>query len=241
MSSPSCATRSSLPSAATAAWWSLHARPQGRRGKLGEQGDPRSENSAPAFWLHVDLDVLRTNDFPAADYTQPGGLAWDELLEIARRALAAPDCLGCSIVIYYRTSIPRTRPPRESCASPATSSARGRPEHDDRHGRMHSLRRAATTIEGGVAARSFQRARYDAREGQSGGWRRPLRQGIRASWRVCTDVPARPERSSERRRSRRLPFPQSRNALAARVCQLSTGVVSGAAVANKFAYGLPSA
>jgi arginase len=57
-------------------------------------------NSAPAFWLHIDLDVLRTEDFPAADYTQPGGLTWDELLEIARPTLAAPDCLGCSIVIY---------------------------------------------------------------------------------------------------------------------------------------------
>jgi len=56
--------------------------------------------SAPAFWLHIDLDVLATQDFPAADYTQPGGLDWDQLLEIARRALAAPGCLGCSIVIY---------------------------------------------------------------------------------------------------------------------------------------------
>jgi arginase len=56
--------------------------------------------TAPAFWLHIDLDVLTTEDFPAADYTQPGGLTWDELLEIAKRTLAAPGCLGCSIVIY---------------------------------------------------------------------------------------------------------------------------------------------
>jgi arginase len=56
--------------------------------------------SAPVFWLHLDLDVLRTEDFPAADYTQPGGLTWDELQEIAVRALAAPECFGVSIVIY---------------------------------------------------------------------------------------------------------------------------------------------
>jgi arginase len=56
--------------------------------------------AAPVFWLHIDLDVLRTADFPAADYTQPGGLTWNELMEIAKPALAAPDCLGCSIVIY---------------------------------------------------------------------------------------------------------------------------------------------
>ena len=54
----------------------------------------------PRFWLHVDLDVLSTDDFPAADYLQPGGLGWEELLEIAREALADRGCLGCSVVIY---------------------------------------------------------------------------------------------------------------------------------------------
>jgi arginase len=53
-----------------------------------------------SFWLHVDLDVLRTDDFPAADYLQPGGLGWDELLDIATPALADPRCFGCSVVIY---------------------------------------------------------------------------------------------------------------------------------------------
>jgi arginase len=65
-----------------------------------------------AFWLHIDLDVLRTRDFPAADYPQPGGLAWDELLEIATRTLAAPDCFGCSVVIYN----PELDPERTSAA-----------------------------------------------------------------------------------------------------------------------------
>ena len=53
-----------------------------------------------SFWLHVDLDVLRTGDFPAADYLQPGGLTWEELLEIGAPALADPRCYGCSVVIY---------------------------------------------------------------------------------------------------------------------------------------------
>ena len=53
-----------------------------------------------SFWLHVDLDVLRTSDFPAADYLQPGGLTWQELLEITTAALADPRCFGCSVVIY---------------------------------------------------------------------------------------------------------------------------------------------
>jgi arginase len=56
--------------------------------------------ASDSFWLHVDLDVLRTDDFPAADYLQPGGLTWSELLEIAAPALADPRCFGCSVVIY---------------------------------------------------------------------------------------------------------------------------------------------
>jgi arginase len=56
--------------------------------------------ASDSFCLHVDLDVLRTDDFPAADYLQPGGLTWNELLEIAAPALADPRCVGCNIVIY---------------------------------------------------------------------------------------------------------------------------------------------
>jgi arginase len=52
------------------------------------------------FWLHIDLDALRTEDFAAADYLQPGGLGWQELSEIAGVALEEPRCLGCSVVIY---------------------------------------------------------------------------------------------------------------------------------------------
>jgi arginase len=56
--------------------------------------------AAPAFWLHVDLDVLSTEELAAVDYPQPGGLTWQELHEIAASALTAPGCAGVSIVIY---------------------------------------------------------------------------------------------------------------------------------------------
>ena len=68
--------------------------------------------AVPAFWLHLDLDVLRTAELPAVDYPQAGGLCWDELLTIARRALASPRCFGCSIVIYN----PDLDPDRTSAA-----------------------------------------------------------------------------------------------------------------------------
>jgi arginase len=53
-----------------------------------------------AFWLHIDLDVLATEDFAAVDYPQPGGLRWDELDQLVTVALASPQCRGASVVIY---------------------------------------------------------------------------------------------------------------------------------------------
>jgi arginase len=61
---------------------------------------PRSVAPAAAFWLHLDLDVLSTEQFAAVDYPQRGGLTWRELHEIAITALRAPRCAGASIVIY---------------------------------------------------------------------------------------------------------------------------------------------
>ena len=52
------------------------------------------------WWLHVDLDVLASTDFPAVDYPQPGGLTWAELGQITAAALAAPGCAGWSVCIY---------------------------------------------------------------------------------------------------------------------------------------------
>jgi arginase len=53
-----------------------------------------------AFWLHIDLDVLATEDFAAVDYPQPGGLHWEELDQLVAIALASPHCRGASVVIY---------------------------------------------------------------------------------------------------------------------------------------------
>ena len=55
---------------------------------------------ADAFWLHVDLDVLRSEAFAAVDYPQPGGLRWDQLDRLALAAASDPRCRGVSIGIY---------------------------------------------------------------------------------------------------------------------------------------------
>jgi arginase len=55
---------------------------------------------ADEFWLHIDLDVLRSEAFAAVDYPQPGGLDWEQLDRVATAAATAPGCRGISVVIY---------------------------------------------------------------------------------------------------------------------------------------------
>ena len=56
--------------------------------------------SGGSIWLHVDLDVLATEEFRAADYLQEGGLSWKELEEAVGTVLRDPVCAGLSVVIY---------------------------------------------------------------------------------------------------------------------------------------------
>jgi arginase len=48
-------------------------------------------------WLHVDLDVLDSELFPAVSYPQAGGLSWDELTALIWPLAASPALLGASI------------------------------------------------------------------------------------------------------------------------------------------------
>jgi arginase len=56
--------------------------------------------AVPAWWLHVDLDVLATAELSAVDYPQPGGLRWWHLRQMTAAALAVPGCAGWTVAIY---------------------------------------------------------------------------------------------------------------------------------------------
>jgi arginase len=56
--------------------------------------------AAPAWWLHVDLDVLATAELGAVDYPQPGGLRWWHLRQMTAAALAVGGCAGWTVAIY---------------------------------------------------------------------------------------------------------------------------------------------
>jgi arginase len=73
-------------------------------------GDALQRFQVSDFWLHIDLDILATEAFAAADYLQPGGLAWTELDTIAGTAITDPRCRGASVVIYN----PELDPDREA-------------------------------------------------------------------------------------------------------------------------------
>jgi arginase len=57
-----------------------------------------------SWWLHVDLDVLDSVDFPAQGLPGsddiPGGLSWAQLTDLLRVAVRTGGCLGWSLVIY---------------------------------------------------------------------------------------------------------------------------------------------
>jgi arginase len=55
---------------------------------------------AASWWLHVDLDVLATEELSAVDYPQAGGLSWQQLHDLTAAALAVPGCAGWTVAIY---------------------------------------------------------------------------------------------------------------------------------------------
>jgi arginase len=57
-------------------------------------------STAGPFWLHLDVDVLDEEAFPATDYLMGGGMTWDELNELLPPLLAPQALVGTSIACY---------------------------------------------------------------------------------------------------------------------------------------------
>jgi arginase len=63
---------------------------------LERLGDPALDG----FWIHLDADVLDDAVMPAVDYRIPGGLSWDELSAVLRRAVGSGRALGIDVTIF---------------------------------------------------------------------------------------------------------------------------------------------
>jgi arginase len=66
-------------------------------------------SSAGSFWLHLDVDVLDEDVFPATDYLMPNGLTWDELTDLIVPLVAHPALVGASIACYNPDKDPDER------------------------------------------------------------------------------------------------------------------------------------
>jgi arginase len=63
----------------------------------GEAAIRRLETRAKPIWLHLDLDVLDEEEFPAVTYPRGGGLSWNDVLALARPFLASPWLVGIDV------------------------------------------------------------------------------------------------------------------------------------------------
>ena len=52
------------------------------------------------FWLHLDVDVLDQEIFPATDYPQPDGLDWEELGALLATFARRDALVGASLACY---------------------------------------------------------------------------------------------------------------------------------------------
>ncbi len=68
-------------------------------GAVGERTVAKLAEAAP-FWLHFDVDVLDQEVFPATDYLMPGGLTWEELVDLLTPLLASQALIGASLACY---------------------------------------------------------------------------------------------------------------------------------------------
>jgi arginase len=64
------------------------------------------------YWVHLDVDVLDEQAFPATDYLMPGGLRLAELRELMRPLTASDSLVGVSVGCYNAA-----KDPDGSCAT----------------------------------------------------------------------------------------------------------------------------
>lgn len=68
--------------------------------RIGQAALAHVQRSAQPVWLHVDLDILDQEVFPATDYLMSGGLDWDGLIALVRPVARSPDLVGWSLACY---------------------------------------------------------------------------------------------------------------------------------------------
>jgi arginase len=68
--------------------------------EAGRAAARQVSGGAGRYWVHLDVDVLDEQIFPATDYPMPGGLTLDELYDLMAPLLAGPGLAGVSLGCY---------------------------------------------------------------------------------------------------------------------------------------------
>jgi arginase len=67
---------------------------------VGERIASELAAAAGRFWMHLDVDVLGEDVFPATDYPMPDGLDLGQLIGLMRPLAASPALIGASVGCY---------------------------------------------------------------------------------------------------------------------------------------------
>jgi arginase len=67
---------------------------------VGSEAAARLSAGGARFWLHLDVDVLDQEAFPATDVLMPDGLSLAELTELTAPLLASPALAGVNLVCF---------------------------------------------------------------------------------------------------------------------------------------------
>ena len=67
---------------------------------VGERTAAALAASAGRYWLHLDVDILGEDVFPATDYLMPNGLNMDELVALMRPLAISTSLAGASLGCY---------------------------------------------------------------------------------------------------------------------------------------------
>ncbi|MEP7025912.1 MAG: arginase family protein, partial [Actinomycetota bacterium] len=68
--------------------------------EAGQQAAAGLADSGGRYWVHLDVDVLDEDEFPATDYPMPGGLTWPELTSLLLPMTQSPALIGFSLAGY---------------------------------------------------------------------------------------------------------------------------------------------
>jgi arginase len=75
-------------------------------GATGTAAATRLRTTPGGWWLHLDLDVLDEDAFPATDYLMPGGLELSELRDLLGPLGRGDGVVGASVACYNPTKDP---------------------------------------------------------------------------------------------------------------------------------------